>query len=109
MELTQDQLIRILLGMIVIAAVLFGLYNFGSNINEFFKGNLTSKTESLSLESEQTSGVIIVKDCQKCGEGVWNACDEKECRSINQNCIFKERRNIAKVASLGPTYGTCSN
>lgn len=39
MELTFDQLIKLLLGVIVIAAIIFGLYNFGSNVNEFFKSD----------------------------------------------------------------------
>src|SRR3989344_4766580 len=36
MELTTEQLIKLLLGVIVVAAVIIALYFFSSNVNEFF-------------------------------------------------------------------------
>lgn len=43
MELAIGQLIKIILGILVVAAVIAGLYFFGSNMIDFFKNLPTGK------------------------------------------------------------------
>jgi len=43
MELTTEQLIKIIIGVFVIVAVVAGLYFFGSTVIDFFKNLPTGK------------------------------------------------------------------
>ncbi|MBI5803477.1 hypothetical protein HY448_02215 [Candidatus Pacearchaeota archaeon] len=61
MELTTEQLIKILLGVIVVAAVIFLLYNFSSNITEFFKTDVDDKQKTAG-EQVDTKDIIQVQE-----------------------------------------------
>ena len=88
MELAIGQLIKILLGIIVVAAVIFGLYHFSTQVNDFFGG--LNHTEN-PIDNKSTN-VKPVLDCTKCG-GSWfdnDRCVESTCKSISPTCRFSK-------------------
>ena len=101
--LAINQLIKIVIGVVVIAVVVMGLYFFGSYISDFF-GNFAGG------EEEKQENVVVTKksvenkeefSCESCGY----LCTETKCNGISGNCNFKEEG----VASFIPftNYGTC--
>jgi len=50
MELTIGQLIKIIIGLLVVVAVVIGIYFFGGYVNDFFKNVLPSdETQKIIL------------------------------------------------------------
>ena len=91
--LAINQLIKIIIGVVVIAVVVTGLYFFGSYVSDFF-GNM------IGGEEEEKEDIVVkektVEDkeevspnpCEECDTGFFDTCSKIECESLG-NCDFK--------------------
>ena len=102
--LAINQLIKIIIGVVVIAVVIMGLYFFGSYVSDFF-GNM------IGGEEEKEEGVVVTEkpvdskeevSCESCNEDVnnlfnFNICDRDECNAISTTrCVFKKNEKLSK-------------
>ena len=96
--LAINQLIKIVIGIVVIAVVIMGLYFFGSYVSDFF-GNM------IGGEEEKEEGVVVTEkpvdskeevSCESCQAGA-NLCDRDECNAISTTrCVFKKNEKLSK-------------
>ena len=120
--LAINQLIKIIIGVVVISVVVMGLYFFGSYVADFF-GNM------IGGEDEKEEGVVVKENtvgdkeevsCESCNEDVnnlfnFNICDRDECNAISTTrCVFEKNEKLSEgtanwFSSFGnkKDYGVC--
>ena len=92
--LAINQLIKIVIGVVVIAVVIMGLYFFGSYVADFFGNMIGGEEEEKKqgsvqvIDSGKSEAEVSPSPCNKCGEGISNRCDESECLNLG-SCNFE--------------------
>lgn len=94
-ELSMEQLIKIIVGLIVIVVVIAGVaLFFKNNIFSFFSfESPVQKTQGSQQQNQinfPQNQQESTKKCNECGNGVFNLCDEDECISFGK-CKFLDR------------------
>lgn len=108
-ELTTEQLIKIIIGVLVFVAVVAGVYLFFRfNVIGFFKGYTDEEQPAGETEGqERTIGGETEKPKRLCEECKGNFpdwfCTKAECDAINEEL----RKFNLKCAKQGGILGTC--
>lgn len=94
-ELSMEQLIKIIVGLIVIVVVIAGVaLFFKNNIFSFFSFESPVQKNQGSQQQNQINPSRIAQEpankCSECGNGAFNLCDEDECISFGK-CKFLDR------------------
>ena len=88
-ELAISQLIKIILGVLVVVVVISGLYLFfKGSVLGFFENLPSAEREDLvNEEPVKESLTKPLKVCEDCGEGLINFCNKRKCSSLG-NCKY---------------------
>jgi hypothetical protein len=125
-DLEVGQLIKLLMGALVVALVVLGLgFYFKDKVFNFFDGLSNGEEVSdngVNLEdSVGNSGIVTSNDvdsdtakdflkvCSNCGDGKLNKCDEEECELISRNRIAAGRVGCNFLSRLGAFWGKCKS
>tara|TARA_Y100000296_G_scaffold20566_1_gene24425 strand:- start:166 stop:480 length:315 start_codon:yes stop_codon:yes gene_type:complete len=96
--LAINQLIKIIIGVVVISVVVMGLYFFGSYVADFF-GNFAPGEEEKRVDSKESKIEVSSDYCNTCSDITSTGssfCGKTECLSLG-NCRFEKGDSWYKI------------